>query len=233
MKISICIATYNGEKYIKEQLMSILHQIGVNDEVIISDDSSGDDTVAIIKSIQDDRIYLYENQKFKSPTFNFENALKYATGDYIYLSDQDDIWYDGKVDKIQKLFLKYDLVLSDACIINFNNKIINKSFFKLNNSKKGFLQNLYKNSYIGCAMAFNRVILEKSMPFPKDIPMHDWWIGLNAELYGKVYFLNEQLIGYRRHDSNASPTGEKSKYSTMRKISFRIRLIKNLILRYK
>ena len=232
MKISVCMATYNGEKYIKEQLESILSQIGENDEVIISDDSSTDNTVEIIKAFSDNRIKIFENQKFKSPIFNFENALNNATGDIIVLSDQDDIWKANKIETIKKYMHNYDLVLSDATIIDEYGNLIQESFYKLNNSRMGFIQNIIKNSYLGCAMGFNRKILEKALPFPKDIPLHDWWIGLVGEMYGKIYFIEDKLISYRRHGNNASPTGEKSKYSTLKKISFRISLIKNLCLNY-
>jgi glycosyltransferase involved in cell wall biosynthesis len=226
------MATYNGEKYIKEQLESILSQIGEHDEVIISDDSSSDKTVDIIKSFSDSRIKIFENQKFKSPIFNFENALIQANGEIIVLSDQDDIWKANKIETIKKYMQKYDLVLSDATIIDEYGNLIQESFYKLNNSRMGFIQNIIKNSYLGCAMGFNRKILEKALPFPKDIPLHDWWIGLVGEMYGKTYFIEDKLISYRRHGNNASPTGEKSKYSTLKKISFRISLIKNLCLNY-
>ncbi|MEA2020071.1 MAG: glycosyltransferase family 2 protein [Campylobacterota bacterium] len=232
MKISVCIATYNGERYIKEQLDSILDQLEVNDEVVISDDSSTDNTIEIIKSYNDIKIRLFENQKFKSPIYNFENALKQANGDIIILSDQDDIWKPNKIETIKMYMKEYDLVLSDADIIDENGKSLNESFYKLNGSKSGLVKNIVKNSYLGCTMAFNRKILGKSLPFPKDIPMHDWWIGLIAEMYGKTYFIEDRLISYRRHGNNASPTGEKSIYTFKQKIVFRLVIIKNLIWRH-
>ena len=105
LKISVCIASYNGEKYIKEQLNSILCQLEERDEVIISDDSSTDNTVQIIESFKDKRIKIFREQKFKSPIYNFENAISKATGDIIFLSDQDDIWHKAKVHKIKQYFL--------------------------------------------------------------------------------------------------------------------------------
>ncbi|MCU7800086.1 MAG: glycosyltransferase family 2 protein [gamma proteobacterium symbiont of Lucinoma myriamae] len=228
--ISICMVTYNGEKFINKQLDSILSQMDCNDELIVSDDSSTDKTIAIIKSYNDKRIKILENQKFQSPVFNFENALKYADGEYIFLADQDDIWLPGKVKKIKKYLRKYDLVLSDANIVDADGEIIGHSFYKINNSRSGFINNMIKNSYLGCTMAFNRKILKKSLPFPGDLPMHDWWIGLVGEIYGKTHFIDEPLISYRRHNDNASPTSEKSQYSFKKKIHFRIILIKNLIM---
>jgi len=229
VKISVCIATYNGEKYIKEQLVSILSQLNEKDEVIISDDSSTDKTISIINSFNDERIIIYQHQKFKSAIFNFENSLKYATGDYIFLADQDDVWMINKVETIKEFLDTYDLVLSDANIIDSEGKVINDSFYLLNSSNNGLLSNIVKNSYLGCTMAFNRKILEKVLPFPKDIPMHDWWIGLIAEVYGKTFFIKDKLISYRRHGNNISYAGEKSKYSFYRKIIFRLLMIKILM----
>jgi glycosyltransferase involved in cell wall biosynthesis len=224
------MATYNGEKYIGEQLDSILIQLSEDDEVVISDDSSTDRTVAIIKEFRDARIVLFENQKFSSPVFNFENSLSYAKGDIIILSDQDDIWKADKIAVLTLYFNKFDLILSDAEVVDKYCNIIEDSFYSKNGSKKGLVKNIIKNSYLGCTMAFNRNILEKALPFPRDLPMHDWWIGLVGELYGETYFIKNKLISYRRHDNNASTTSEKSEYSFTRKVFFRLSIIKNLIL---
>jgi len=131
MNVSVCIATYNGEKYIKEQLTSILIQLEDTDEIIISDDSSTDQTVEIIKSLDDKRISIFEHQIFKSHVYNFENALKHAKGDYIFLADQDDIWLPGKINKTLSLLQNNDLVLSDAIVVDENENILFESFFVL------------------------------------------------------------------------------------------------------
>ena len=122
MKISVCLATYNGEKYIKEQLDSILPQLSANDEIIISDDNSTDDTINIIRSLNDERIKIYVN-KTKGIVKNFENALNNASGDIIFLSDQDDVWKNDKVKKILSAFSSDNsltLVFSNAEIIDEN-----------------------------------------------------------------------------------------------------------------
>lgn len=232
MNISVCMATFNGERYIKEQLDSILCQLESHDEIIISDDSSYDNTVEIIKSYNDKRIKLIENQQFHSPIFNFENALRFSTQQYIFLADQDDVWDNRKVEVMTQYLNKFDLVISDAIIIDDSGNIIADSFYKLNNSKAGFFRNLFRNSYLGCAMAFNRRILEKALPFPKDLPMHDWWIGLISEIYGRPYFINDTLIKYRRHTNNYSITGERSTYTLSKRINFRMIMLKNLIKKF-
>ena len=203
-KISVCMASYNGAPFIEKQLSTILEQIKEDDEIIISDDGSTGNTVDLIKGFKDPRIKLFHHTRGKSPMHNFENALQKASGQYIFLSDQDDIWEKNKVSLLLEYLQSYDLVISDCSIIDGDEKVLFNSFFKQNNSRKGFVRNLYKNSYVGCCMAFNRFILEKSLPLPGKIPMHDWWIGLTAEMFGSSFFCMEKLVQYRRHENNVS-----------------------------
>ena len=227
--ISVCIATYNGEKYIKEQIDSILSQLCDDDEVIISDDSSIDNTIEIIENYNDPRIKIFKGNTFYNPIFNFENALKQTNGDYIFISDQDDIWLPNKVKVTMSYLKKYDCVVSNAVIVDANGNILYDSFFKKNKSRRGFLYNFLKNGYLGCCMAFNRKILKYALPFPSNIPMHDIWIGLVAEIFGKSFFLEESLVCYRRHDFNYSMASEKSKNSLVVKLEYRIILLVNII----
>lgn len=224
--ISVCIPTYNGELFIKEQLDSILNQSTAVDEIIISDDSSSDRTVEIIKSYADTRIRLFENQQFSSPIFNLENALKHALGDFIFLADQDDIWENNKVELLLKKLRTNLLVVSDGQIINQNGEVIAASIFNIFKSKQGFTKNFIKSSYMGCCMAFNKDLLKSVLPFPKGIAMHDLWIGLNAELYGNPCFYPEKLIRYRRHEQNETPLDSgTNKNSLWFKLSFRITIL--------
>ncbi len=224
--ISVCIPTYNGQKFIKQQLESILNQLSEEDEVIISDDSSSDDTLEIINSFNDSRIKTFANNKFHSPIFNLENALKYAKGDYIFLSDQDDVWKKDKVKIIMYHLKTSNLVVHDAEIIDENNNLINKSFYKINKTHPGVIHNLIKNGFIGCCMAFNRKVLDVCLPFPKEIPMHDSWIGIITYCtIKKVEFIPDRLIEYRRHANNASASGEKSKRPLLVKLKDRMKLI--------
>ena len=123
----------------------------------------------------------------------------------------------------------HDLVVSDCLIINQQYPIANQSFFELNRSGKGLWRNLLRNSYMGCCMAFNRKVLQKALPFPGKIPMHDLWIGLIAEVYFKVAFIPDQLVLHRRHHRNASTTSASSSYSLIEKLGFRYKLVKHLI----
>ena len=200
--ISVCIASYNGEKYIQRQLETILSQLELDDEVVISDDSSSDSTVDIIKGFRDSRIKLIEGGSFKSPIFNLENTLKFAKGDYIFLADQDDIWLPGKVGITLERLMEYDVVVCNGYIVDQDEKVIHASYFDWKGSRPGFLKNLAKNSYLGCSVAFNRKVLNSVLPFPKHIIMHDLWIGLIGECVGWVYFIPKKLFCYRRHEGN-------------------------------
>ena len=126
--ISVCMATYNGGHYIREQLDSILMQLGEGDEIIISDDSSTDDTLEIIASYADNRIKIFPGQHFHSPVFNFENALKQAKGDYVFLSDQDDVWKLDKVQVMLEELKRFALVVSDCMVVDKEGGVIQDSF---------------------------------------------------------------------------------------------------------
>ena len=195
--ISVCIATYNGEKYIKEQLLSILPQLGKKDEVIISDDHSTDNTLDIVKGLNDNRIKIVMNNREKGYTSNFENALSYAIGDYIFLSDQDDIWMSNKVDYCIAELKEYDLVVSDAILINSKGEKIDDSFFYKRNVYYTWLGNIFKFGFLGCCMAFKMNVLKKALPFPKKhlYCTHDNWIFLVAQSFYKVKISHEKLIG--------------------------------------
>jgi len=226
--ISICLATYNGSHFIKRQLESVLPQLSSDDEIIISDDSSVDDTIEIIKTFNDKRIKIFAGNKFRNPALNFGFAMQQAKGDIIFLCDQDDIWFDTKIEDHILKHKDYDLVISDAVVVDPNLGVIYPSFFIERNSRKGVYHNLLKNRYIGCCMSFNRKILSKVLPFPKGLHMHDWWIGLVAELNGNVLFLNKPLMYYIRHENNASGTLVK-RLPLTQQIRNRLNLIYNLL----
>ena len=205
--ISVCMATYNGEKYIKEQIETILVNLSEGDELIVSDDGSTDGTRDIVQqySKSDARIRLVDGPR-RGVIANFENAICHAKGDFIYLADQDDLWDAKKVEKVQACFEKRTcmLVIHDADIIDGEGKCVEASFFQRRGSKPGVLKNIIKNSYIGCCMAFRREVLERVLPIPKNIEMHDQWIGVLAETMGEAVFLDEVLFHYRRHGDNVS-----------------------------
>ena len=202
------MATFNGQEFIRKQVVSILSQLADDDELIVSDDHSTDDTVAILNEQHDNRIKISLNQGRSGPVGNFEQALRRASGDLIMLADQDDEWLPGKVDTVRVLLQSADLVLSDCCVVDEHKTVLHPSFFAHRHSQPGFWYNLYKNSYVGCCMAFQREVLTYALPIPAGVHMHDWWLGLLVEAKGKTSFYPQPLILYVRHGGNASPTGE-------------------------
>lgn len=219
MKISVCMATYNGERYVLEQIQSILKQIGPNDELIISDDNSQDNTVDIIKGIEDDRIKLIINHENVGYSRNFERAIREANGDAIFLSDQDDVWMDDKVEVVLKYLETYDFVVSDAYIVDKDLNILNESRNRKYGVRRGFLNNWIRTRYIGCCMAFKKNVKNKLGDFPKGKWMpHDLWIALIGEFYYKSAVIDQPLIMYRRHDKNVSLGGDNENRSFLVKI---------------
>ncbi len=227
--ISVALAAYKGEKYIEEQLRSILCQLGHDDEIIVSDDKPGGQTEKIVRRImaEDDRV-IYVEGKAKGVVANFTNAIRHCKGDKIFLCDQDDVWLSDKVKRVMEAFDSgATLVLHNAYVTDKNLCITDYSFFALRGSKKGFLHNIIKNSYMGCCMAFDRSLMKRIMPIPRFIPMHDQWIGLIGEVYGKVTFIDSPLIYYRVHGENV--TGGET--TTKQKLKWRSYLIRRLSMR--
>jgi len=228
MKISVCMAVYNGSRYIREQVASILPQLGPDDEIVAVDDASIDTSVAILESFGDPRICIIRQVENRGVLGTFERALGEASGEIIFLADQDDIWREDKVEKMKAMFLScanVTLVISDASIIDAEGRIIGKSQFQRRPFHTGLLRNLLQNGYRGCAMAFHRRLLEDCLPFPADTPMHDMWIGLVNQLVGKAGVLREPLMYYRRHGNNTTPDEPSS---VMQKLQWRYALVKNL-----
>ena len=224
------MAVYNGEKFIREQIDSILPQLGPTDELIVSDDGSKDRTLEILSSYQDARITILKSNS-KNIIKNFENALKNAKGEVIFLSDQDDIWYPSKVKECLDHLVNHDLVFSELAVFN-GDRSNSTLFYKNKKRKTGVVRNIVKNNYIGATMAFNRKVLDKALPFPKGIYMHDIWLAMMAEVIGRTKFIDKPLIYYRRHEENASETGEKSSNSLIKKVCMRIVLVYNLFKRF-
>lgn len=205
--ISVAIAAYNGEKYIREQLDSILVQLKNKDEIVVSLDPSTDTSEQILREYceADQRVRMIDGSG-SGLTQNFENAIVHCKNDIIFLADQDDVWHADKVQKVLECFDDPDtmVVLHDARVVDADLSVQRDSFFQWRGSKPGIIKNVMKNSYMGCCMAFRRKLCETVFPLPQNIPMHDQWIGLVGEIKGKSVFLNETLIDYRRHGNNVS-----------------------------
>lgn len=216
--VSVVLAAYKGEKYICEQVLSILSQLGENDELIISDDYPAGETRTVLSSVIDgDSRIKYVPGPGRGVIKNFEYGITLAQGDYIFLSDQDDKWLPEKVDTVKKAFEGGAvLVMHNSYITDGELNLSGETAFSVNGTKTGTLRNIIKNSYQGSCMAFDKKLKEKILPFPENLPMHDQWIGLCAEHCGRVVLLDECLMLYRRHSETVtgggSTLGQKIKW---------------------
>jgi len=207
--VSIVMTTYNGEKFIRKQLDSIVNQTYKNLEIIICDDCSSDNTIDIIKAYQkkDKRIKLYINEKNLGFTKNFEKAISLCNGDYIALADQDDIWRLNKIEVMIKNIDDAILVYGDEKIIDENDNIIANSFFEFEEFNKS--DNCYKkflcSNYIpGHNMMFKKELILKIIPIPKELLYHDMWITILAAKNGNIKYIDKTLGYYRQHTENIS-----------------------------
>lgn len=226
------MAVYNGEKYIRQQIKSVLSELQHDDELLIYDDLSTDATAKIVAEFEVDiRVKYRKNAKKLGVVKNFESVLQEAQGDYIFLCDQDDVWLPGKVQICGDALKKHLLVITDCIVVDQTLGVLTPSFFELRNSGAGIVKNIWKNSYLGCCMAFRKELLNFSLPIPKNMPMHDMWLGLVAEANGSVLFIDEKLSLYRRHQAAASPTAGVSNFGVFKQIKVRLILIWHLVCR--
>lgn len=203
--VSIAMCTYNGEKYIKEQLSSIIEQTFENFELIITDDGSSDSTIEIIKKYQDkdNRIMLYQNEKNLGFKKNFEYAISLCSGEYIALADQDDIWKSNKLEVFLESIKDNVLIYSDAILIDKDSQEIGKELVRSEkrnlvsgNCNKAFILD---NCVSGNTLMFKRSLVANILPIPETISYHDIWIAFVASTYGTIIYTEEAMTYYRRY----------------------------------
>ena len=201
MNVSVCMAVYNGAAYLRPQIESILAQLTSDDELIIVDDCSVDESPRILNTFDDPRVKVITQSRNTGPLKAFEAALKATRGEYIFFADQDDIWGLNKVRRTLETFAATNAlaIVSDAQVVDASESVLMDSYFEWRKSGSGLLRNYYKNAYVGCCMAIRKECKEFLMPFPRLAFIHDAWIGLACELAGPTYFLPESLLKYRRH----------------------------------
>lgn len=212
MRISVCIATYNGEKYIEAQLNSIIEQLDTDDEIIIVDDCSKDDTTRLIESSNDKRIKLYRNEVNLGHIFSFGRAIELASNDIIFMSDHDDVWKAGRVSIMKKKLSSTNslLITSNSSFIDSNGDPIEykidgvdevNSYKYFNNIIDIFLG---KTNYYGCSMAFKKDLKKIILPLPIFIESHDLWMAMAANLLKSNIHSNDITLYRRIHGNNLS-----------------------------
>lgn len=205
--VSVALLTCNSTRWLQPQLQSVLDQLEPTDELVVVDDASTDETVAMISASGDGRIRLLVNERNRGVRAGIERALMACRGDFIFLCDHDDIWLPGKRNTlVEALRAGAVLALSDTSVIDGDGRQTEASFMARRGGFRGSLPaTLWKNRYLGCAMAFRRELLADILPIPDTVPMHDMWIGALATLRGPVAYIDRPLMQYRRHGGNVSP----------------------------
>jgi glycosyltransferase involved in cell wall biosynthesis len=209
LQVSIAMAAYNGEKYIGEQLDSIINQTYQNLEIVIVDDCSSDKTVEVVKQYQAQYafIHLHVNEKNLGVTKTFEKAVAHSNGFYVALSDQDDIWLAHKIETLVANIDDHDAVYSNSLLVNENGESLNRPFTTIMNMRSYYNGGafLLSNSVPGHTILAKNSFLKKILPFPSDL-YFDLWIGFCAAANKGIKFVDEVLVLYRQHTSNAVGT---------------------------
>lgn len=209
--VSVCLAAHNGARWIEAQLTSILDQLGPDDEVVVVDDASKDDTAAIVEGIGDQRIVLVRQQPNAGHVRTFERALGLARGRVVMLSDQDDLWPAGRRDRLVAALAAADLAVGNYRAFG---DVERPPRAPLDPGMDGHgLRNVAglafgRRSYLGCCMALRREFLDLLLPFPRGVEAHDHWLAIAGGTAGRVAHLGGDPVTLRRlHAGNLSRSG--------------------------
>ena len=214
-KVSVAMATYNGARFLPEQLDSIIFQDYSIGEIVICDDLSSDDTKSILEKYVTEYpnlIRVFYNSENLGYIRNFEKAVSLCTGEYIALSDQDDIWDSDKISSLVGNIGEHDLIHSDARLIDSQKKIISDSFSRYSQKRhnaRDFVDLSNINSVTGCTLLFRSNLLAQNKQFPTCLP-HDHWLALLACNRNGIVTYDRALISYRQHEANTLGAGESS-----------------------
>jgi len=212
--ISIAMSSYNGERFIKEQIDSILNQSYSNLELIITDDGSSDKTIEFIKNYQknDKRVKLYQNEVNLGFVQNFGKAISLCKGDYIALADQDDIWKKDKLKTFIEKIGENVLIYSDADLVDEHAVSMGKELIRPDRELVSGANNrafLLENCVSGNTLMFKKELLQYILPIPEGASFHDRWIVFVATTYGSITFTEEPMTFYRRYSEQITKKREK------------------------
>jgi len=215
-RISVAMAVYNGERFLPEQLDSILPQLKEGDELVISYDKSSDGSWDLLCRYAETYpcIRLLQNTN-PGVIGNFNNAMEHCTGDYVFICDQDDKWLPGKRDKMVQAMddADADMAIHDGVHIDENGQIISENFFSLFDIREtdSATRLILRPRYSGCTMAFSqRILRARCLPMPKALDCYDQWLAVLCKKYGKCVYVNEVLLHHRLHGENVTPVSTRS-----------------------
>ncbi len=206
--VSIAVCTYNGERFLRSQMDSLLQQSWTNTEIVICDDGSTDGTLAILDSYTSDpRVRLYRNPQNLRLTRNFEKAIGLCTGDYIMLCDQDDVWEKEKIKTMVNAIGNDVLIYSDSLLIDEEGNDMHTRISRLRrmytgSDTRGFV---LSNCVWGHAVLMHSTLKQYLLPLPPDVP-HDSWIGFVAANIKRIRYIDQPLTRYRQHNDTVTST---------------------------
>ncbi len=205
--VSIAVATYNGIKFLTQQLDTLINQTYQHLEIVVSDDGSSDGTIEILESYEKryPNFSFYKNAAPHGTKRNFENALKHCKGTYMAFSDQDDVWMLDKIEKLINGIGDFALIYHDSLFVDEKGNSLNRTFTTKLNMYQGYDSRafLFCNTVSGHALLFHRKLLESALPFP-EARLHDWWLAFRACDNGGVKYLDEVLVHYRQHQNSVT-----------------------------
>ncbi|KQQ80321.1 glycosyltransferase [Arthrobacter sp. Leaf137] len=214
VRVSVCMATYNGQDYVAEQIQSILSQLSPEDELVIVDDASKDSTLDVVRRLQDPRIVLLPSADNKGYVASFEKAVSSSRGEYIMLSDQDDIWLPGRVETLVSALQTKDFAASNFTVFGGPANRYHKVQLKESDSGR-WVANLVTTwigirPYYGCTMAFRAAAKKLILPFPEFLTeTHDQWIAIVANLNRNMVHVAAPTVARRLHDENTTPKSRR------------------------
>lgn len=220
VRVSVCMATYNGTAYLVEQLDSILAQLGPDDELVIVDDGSTDGTLAMLAGIDDPRVLVHRTERNLGYVGAFAQALTTARGEYLVLSDQDDVWPAGRVRALVDALADAEVAVGNVVDLEHRRPLpspVRRQPWRLRSSTSGQrLRNILwiwagVVPYFGSAMAIRRSALDRVLPFPEFLAeSHDLWIALVGNVDGSIRHVDDVVVWRRLHETNASTSRPRS-----------------------
>ena len=225
--ISVVMATYNGERFLRQQLNSLCDQEFKADEIVVSDDHSSDQTIQILEEYNSILAYTANHGK-RGVISNFKNAASRAkTGNYMAFADQDDLWLSNKLSASMDMLLRSEdkslpcMVYSDPIVINNEDEVSAQSLWTIlgfNKYQHKLETILFGNPAGGCTMLINPELAKYISTIPDDSYMHDAWLTLCAYTFGKAIVMKEQVLLYRQHDSNVTFSNDYKQTSRFKRI---------------
>lgn len=247
--ISICMATYNGGEYLKQQIDSIFAQSNQDWQLLIRDDGSCDDTITIIEDYIarcPGRVKLVTGkERHLGASLNFGQLLEYADTEYIMFSDQDDIWLPNKIELTLNVMKATEQIYPDKPVLTHTDlKVVDSDLNIIADSMWSY-QKLFpeigddlskimaQNVVTGCTMMINRKARDVSTPIPAEAIMHDWWTAINVAKHGKIVYVSAPSILYRQHSKNEIGAQKSQRISTIHFLKKMCCLKKHLSAQYR